>query len=166
MEIKTEEGTKSVASTGLAGTALGLAIPGTVALVNQLSGGNGFLGFGGNNNAGLELATERALRYTDQQSFANYKELNNQIVNNYQTLCHAICELDKNTSVANAINGERINCLDGRVSSLEALAPRMIPNANVAPGWGPAFVSPFPPVPPVAPTVSSGTSSATTTNNG
>lgn len=51
--IKTQDGEKSVASTGLAGAALGLAIPGTVALVNQLTGGFGGLGnglFGGWNN--------------------------------------------------------------------------------------------------------------------
>ena len=165
MMIKTADGEKSVASTGLAGTALGLAIPGTVALVNQLAGGNGFLGLGGGNNGNAEIAlgTERSLRYTDQQSFANYKELNAEIVNNYQTLCKAICELDKQQAVANAINGERINCLDGRVTTLEALAPRMIPNANVAPGWGPAFVSPFPPVAPIA---ASSSTTSSTTNNG
>lgn len=161
MMIKTSDGEKSVASTGLAGTALGLAIPGTVALVNQLAGGNGFLGFGGNNGAEIALGTERSLRYTDQQSFANYKELNTQIVNNYQTLCKAICELDKEQAVANAINGERINCLDGRVTALEALAPRMIPNGNIAPGWGQVFISPFPPA---APTTA--TTTSTSSNNG
>ena len=72
-------------------------------------------------------------------------ELNGQIVANYQTLCKAICELDKNSSVANAINGERIHYLDGRVGALEAMAPRFVANSSVAPGWGPAFVSPFPP---------------------
>lgn len=158
MQIKTEEGTKSVASAGIGGTALGLAIPGTVALVNQLAGGNGFLGLGGNNAVANELATERALRYTDQQSFANYKELNGQITQNYQTLCKAICELDKAQAVSAAINGERISCLDGRVSTLEAMAPRMIPNGMVAPGWGPAYVSPFPPV---AQTSTSGSSAGT-----
>ena len=44
MMIKTADGEKSVASKGLAGAALGLAIPGTVALVNQLSNGGGLLG--------------------------------------------------------------------------------------------------------------------------
>jgi len=161
MQIKTEEGTKSVASAGIGGTALGLAIPGTVALVNQLAGGNGFLGLGGNNSAlQSELSLEKSLRYTDQQSFANYKDLNGQIVANYQTLCKAICELDKNTAVANAVNGEKIACLDGRVSTLEAMAPRMIPNGMIAPGWGPAFVSPF------APTVSSSAASGSTTASG
>ena len=145
MQIKTADGDKSVGSAGMTGAALGLAIPGTVALVNQLAGGNGLFGFGGQNNAALDLATERALRYTDQQSFANYKELYGQIVANYQTLCKAICELDKNSSVANAINGERIHYLDGRVGALEAMAPRFVANSSVAPGWGPAFVSPFPP---------------------
>lgn len=157
MQIKTADGEKSVGSAGMTGTALGLAIPGTVALVNQLAGGNGLFGFGGN-NAALDLATERALRYTDQQSFANYKELNGQIVNNYQTLCKAICELDKNTSVANAINAERIHCLDGRVLALEAMAPRMIPNNFVAPGWGPVTVAPAVPL--------ATSSSASTASNG
>lgn len=162
MQIKTEEGTKSVASAGIGGTALGLAIPGTVALVNQLAGGNGFLGLGGGNaNVANELATERALRYTDQQTFANYKDLNGQIVANYQSLCKAVCELDKAQAVNAAINGEKIACLDGRVSTLEAMAPRMIPNGMIAPGWGPAFVSPFPPV---APTQVSNASSSTSSN--
>ena len=39
MEIKTQDGERNVASKGLGGTALGLAIPGTVALANQLFGG-------------------------------------------------------------------------------------------------------------------------------
>lgn len=39
MMIKTQDGERNVASKGLGGAALGLAIPGTVALVNQLAGG-------------------------------------------------------------------------------------------------------------------------------
>ena len=58
------------------------------------------------------------------------------------------------------ILGERINCVQATIARL---VQPMIPNANVAPGWGPAFVSPFPPVPPVAPIVNSGTTATPTT---
>lgn len=53
------------AGKGLAGTALGLAIPGTVALANQLfSGGNGLLGGlmgGGCNNQVMNLMAENSM---------------------------------------------------------------------------------------------------------
>ena len=44
------------ASKGLAGTALGLAIPGTVALANQLFGGNGLFGAWGNHTGAAAMA--------------------------------------------------------------------------------------------------------------
>lgn len=69
MQIKTTEGDKSVASKALGATALGLAIPGTLAFLNQMGGlgcgnfgwgnfgCNGFGGFfGGCNNANGYLA--------------------------------------------------------------------------------------------------------------
>lgn len=79
------------ASKGVAGTALGLGIAGTVGLVNQLGGcGNGILGglFGGNCNANALaggaalnamaekdalIAQLRSEKYTDQQIAAVYK---------------------------------------------------------------------------------------------
>lgn len=47
MHIKTADGDRNVASQGVGGTALGLAIPGTLAFLNQL--GNGGLNLFGNN---------------------------------------------------------------------------------------------------------------------
>ena len=44
------------ASKGLAGTALGLAIPGTVALANQLFGGGGLFGAWGNHTGAAAMA--------------------------------------------------------------------------------------------------------------
>lgn len=57
---------------------------------------------------------------------------------------------------------QQIGCVQ---NTLNRLVQPMIPNANVAPGWGPAFVSPFPPP---APVVQSGSTStpATTSSNG
>ena len=98
MQIKTADGDKNVASIGLAGTALGLAIPGTIALLNQWSGNNngcgnnGFLSglFGGNNcgcNNNAYMHDTRAIaalesqiqkleseRYTDAVGIDLYKQ--------------------------------------------------------------------------------------------
>lgn len=90
MQIKTAEGDKSVASTGLAGAALGLAIPGTVALLNQMGNGNGgILGglFGCNNANGAvshdtrvigalaaQIAKLESERYTDNVGLELYKQ--------------------------------------------------------------------------------------------
>lgn len=58
MQIKTVDGDREVASKGVAGTALGLGIAGTVGLLNQWANGGGFgfgnglFGFGRNNGWG------------------------------------------------------------------------------------------------------------------
>lgn len=54
MHIKTADGDRNVASQGVGGTALGLAIPGTLAFLNQL--GNGGLGLFGNNGVATAAA--------------------------------------------------------------------------------------------------------------
>jgi hypothetical protein len=51
MLIRTTEGDRNVASTGVAGTALGLGIAGTVGLLNQWAGSGGF--FGNSNRSGV-----------------------------------------------------------------------------------------------------------------
>lgn len=161
MIIKTQDGEKSVASTGLAGTALGLAIPGTVALVNQLAGGNGLFGglFNGGNCAvndsrtisALEsaLAKEKAERYADNIGIEVYKEAvgmsnknDDKIQANYIALAAAVAELDKKTAVAEAVNYERLSCLSNRVSALEGVTKLVVPNSSVCPGWGNVTITP------------------------
>lgn len=162
MMIKTSDGEKSVASTGLAGTALGLAIPGTVALVNQLASGNGLFGglFGCNNNyavsdsrtiSALEaaLAKEKAERYADNIGIGVYKEavaLSNKndekIQSNYVALAAAVADLDKRSAVFEAVNSERINCLSNRVTALEGLTKLVVPNTSICPGWGNVTITP------------------------
>lgn len=44
MQIKTQEGEKNVASQALAGTALGLAIPGTLSFLGNILGGGYAIG--------------------------------------------------------------------------------------------------------------------------
>ena len=154
MMIKTQEGEKSVASTGLAGAALGLAIPGTVALVNQLSGNGGLFGglFNGGYNSNntvstLEsaLAYEKAGRYTDQTGIEVYKQFakeRNEIQAQISALFAAIAQMDKTVSVNEAINGERIGCLNTKVNNIYDAFKLVIPNSSVCPGWGNVTITP------------------------
>lgn len=154
MMIKTQDGEKSVASGGLGGAALGLAIPGTVALVNQLTGGNGLFGGlfnGGNscNNAisALEsaLAQEKAERYTDQAGTEVYKQFakeRNEIQSQISAIFAALAQMDKHSAVVEAVNAERINCLTGRVNNIYDVFKLVIPNSSVCPGWGNVTITP------------------------
>ena len=156
MMIKTPEGEKSVASGGLGGAALGLAIPGTVALVNQLTGGNGLFGglFNGgcNNNcngtvSALEsaLAFEKAGRYTDQTGTEVYKQFakeRNEIQAQISAIFAALAQMDKQNAVAEAINSERITCLTGRVNNIYDVFKLVMPNSSVCPGWGNVTITP------------------------
>ena len=157
MMIKTQDGEKSVASGGLGGAALGLAIPGTVALVNQLTGGNGLFGglFNGGGNCGCNnnmvsalesaLAKEQAERYTDQTGTEVYKQFakeRNEIQAQISAIFAAIAQMDKQNAVAEALNSERITCLKGRVDNIYDVFKLVVPNSSVCPGWGNVTITP------------------------
>lgn len=112
------------ASKGVAGTALGLGIAGTVGLANQMGlfSGNGLFNGGGNNQyeskecAALreQLATERAERYAESVGISAYKEAvnlsnkNDEKINaNYKELAQAITEIKINEAVTQS----EIKCL-------------------------------------------------------
>ena len=115
MHIKTEDGAKNVASQAVGGTALGLAIPGTLAFLGQL--GNGILG--GRTAQGsechdtraigalqAELAKEKAERYADNVGIEVYKagverakDLTSEANENYKVLSAQISDLDKKVAV-------------------------------------------------------------------
>ena len=65
-------------------------------------------------------------------------------------------------AVWNATQEGVLRCQAQQLAQLYSLTQLMIPNRNVAPGWGPAEVRPMPPFPPVTPP----TESATTTSTG
>lgn len=147
MQIKTDDGHyKNVASQAVGGTALGLAIPGTLAFLNQFGGNLGGI-FGGNNQCQdtrvisaleSEIAMLKAEKYTDSVGTGVYAELNKK----YIELAQFIADLDKRNAVFEAVNAERISCLSGRVSAIEALTKLVIPNGSVCPGWGNVTITP------------------------
>ena len=147
MYVKTDDGVKNVASQGVGGAALGLAIPGTLAFLNQIGGIGGI--FGGGNNMQCndtrtisalesEIAMLKAEKYTDSVGTGVYAELNKK----YIELAQFIAELDKRNAVFEAVNAERIGCLSGRVAAIEALTKLVVPNSSVCPGWGNVTVTP------------------------
>jgi hypothetical protein len=150
MQIKTDDGHyKNVASQAVGGTALGLAIPGTLAFLNQVGGFGGI--FGGGNAQMVqcndtrtisalesEIAKLKSERYTDNVGTEVYAEINKK----YIELAQFIAALDKQNAVAEAINAERLGCLANRVSALEALTKLVVPNSSVCPGWGNVTITP------------------------
>lgn len=142
MMIKTPDGEKSVASKGLASTALGLAIPGTIALVNQLSNGGGLLGnlFGGcgcNGGNSVAISDSRTIsaleshiakleaeRYTDSVGIEVYKEAialsnknDDKIQANYKELAQAFAALDKQVAVDKQATIDNFAFLNNRIDT-------------------------------------------------
>jgi hypothetical protein len=146
MYVKTEDGMRNVASQGVGGAALGLAIPGTLAFLNQIGGIGGL--FGGNNvqcndtrtisALESEIAKLKSERYTDQVGTGVYAEINKK----YIELAQFIAAQDKANAVAEAVTAERLSCLTNRVSALEALTKLVVPNSSVCPGWGNVTITP------------------------
>lgn len=164
MQIKTADGEKDVASKGLAGAALGLAIPGTVALLNQMGGcGNGILGglFGGNCSCGggsvgqdtrvisaleAQIAKLEAERYTDNVGLELYKQTvhenkaqTEKTNSNFNILYQFAADIDKRFAVAEAVNAERLRCQNERISALEALTKTVIPISSICPEVMPRY---------------------------
>ena len=147
MYVKTEDGMRNVASQGVGGAALGLAIPGTLAFLNQIGGFGGL--FGGNVNMQCndtrtisalesEIAKLKSERYTDNVGTEVYAEINKK----YIELAQFIAAQDKANAVAEAVTAERLSCLTNRVSALEALTKLVVPNSSVCPGWGNVTITP------------------------
>ena len=122
MQIKTADGERNVASQGVAGTALGLGIAGTLGFLNQFANGGGL--FGGRSvvcpNGAMAVSDDTRIigaleskiakleseRYTDGVGLELYKEIikesnanDNKIQTNYIELAKAVAELDKKVAV-------------------------------------------------------------------
>lgn len=154
------------ASKGVGTAGLTLGIIGTT-LASGLLNGNGLGGLFGNANnqnpaaspiyqlssKDNEIALLKAQQYSDNKNFA---------------LAEKVAALDARVIAIETAAPLRDKILSDSIINLQAtlsrIATPMVPNYAVAPGWGPAFVSPFPPA---APIVNSGASSTpATTSNG
>jgi len=153
----------SYTSKGVGNAGLTLGIIGTT-LASGILGGGGLGGIFGNNNptatAGYQLSakdTEIAQLKAERYADGEVKVLSREIGD----LKTRVAAIEVAEPLREQILMQQINCVSNTVNRL---VQPMIPNGNVAPGWGPAFVSPFPPPMPVT----GGTTStpATTSSNG
>jgi hypothetical protein len=131
MLIKTADGEKNVASQALGGTSLGLAIPGTIALANQVLGGgllNGVFGGAGSCAGGTvsdtrtigllesELAKEKAERYADSIGIAAFKEAKIMFEKAQDTSSANFKEVVQGFIAQNEINAKEFARLDKEVA--------------------------------------------------
>lgn len=146
------------ASKGVGTAGLTLGVIGT-ALASGVLNGNGLGGLFGNQNPAAnpvyqlaqkdnEIAQLKAEKYTDGKIAALTERVSN--------LEARVLADEKTDPMRDQILGDRIAGLQNIVNRISA---PFVPNYAVAPGWGPAFVSPFPPVPPVV--AGSGTTTPT-----
>ena len=137
------------ASKGVGTAGLTLGVIGT-ALATGVLNGNGLGGRFGNQNPATspiyqlsqkdnEIALLKAQQYSDNKLAVLTERVSN--------LEARVLADEKTDPLRDQILGDRIAGLQNIVNRISA---PFVPNFAVAPGWGPAFVSPFPPVPPVA----------------
>ncbi|MBR4792497.1 MAG: hypothetical protein IK038_02420 [Bacteroidaceae bacterium] len=150
------------ASKGVGTAGLTLGIIGT-SLASGILNGNGIGGIlGGNSNPAAstvyqlsskdtEIAQLKAERYADQQ----VKDLSFEVCN----LKQRVAAIEVAEPLREQIINERLSCV---ANTVNRLVQPMIPNANVAPGWGPAFVTPFPPPFPPVPVAGTATQTPST----
>ena len=150
-------------SKGVGTAGLTLGIIGT-SLASGVLNGTGLGGILGNQNPASstvyqlsqkdnEIAQLKSERYTDSQ----VRELTADV----SGLKQRVAAIEVAEPLREQILQQQIACV---ANTVNRLVQPMIPNANIAPGWGPAFVSPFPPPPPTP--VSSGSTSTPATTNG
>lgn len=146
------------ASKGVGTAGLTLGVIGTTLASGLLNGGLGGI-LGGSPNSSpvyqlsqkdTEIAQLKAERYADAKASELAKE--------FSVLSQRVAAIEVAEPLREQILQERINCVSATVARL---VQPMIPNANIAPGWGPAFVTPFPPPPFPVPGTTTGGSTAT-----
>jgi hypothetical protein len=147
MQLETPKGTFDVASNGKANAALTTGIIGTVGTAL----GSGLLGnlFGNNCNQSNEdtrkIGKLEAQLYSNEVGINTFKEAiaaDEKLANRIAVLENFAHEADKKNAVLEAVLAERLNCMNGRISAIEALTKLVIPNGSVCPGWGNVTITP------------------------
>lgn len=159
-----ENNDKEYASKGVGTAGLTTGIIGTVLGSGILN--NGLAGiFGGNQNPAAspvyqlsqkdnEIALLKAQQYSDNKDFAMSER--------FAKLESRVVAIETAAPLRDKILSDSILNLQ---ATLSRIAVPMVPNYALAPGYGPAFVSPMPPPfpPVVAPAVNGGTTTTPTT---
>lgn len=156
---------ENYASKAQAGTALGLSIPGVIALANQLFGGVAATS-GNPSNCGVnrfELEQESHIARLESQvtlrdanSYAMQQV--NDLRNYFEKKFDCVNEKLNAQAVYNATLNATVGCIQNQTAELMALTKRVVPNPSICPGWGDVTVS-------VTPTTTSAATSAANAAN-
>ena len=156
---------ESYTSKGVGNAGLTLGIIGTTLASGILGGGN-IGGIFGNNNPTASAAYQLSTKDTEIAQLKAERYADGEV----KALSKEVCDLRARVSAIEVaeplreqILVQQINCV---ANTVNRLVQPMIPNGNVAPGWGPAFVSPFPPPAPAVQNGGTVASTSTTTTNG
>lgn len=134
------------------GGAYGVGIPalvtGSLALLNQMSGGNGIGGILGGNNCYRDLAEKDAkiaalqtdVKLRDAQLYTDQKT--SSVVEYFNGRLNCIERQLADQQTYNAVNTSTITCLKGQIAQLLGVTKTVIPNENVCPGYGPVTITP------------------------
>lgn len=148
MQIETPKGTFDVGSNGKTNAALTTGIIGTVGTAL----GSGLLGnLFNNNNCNQSNEDTRRIGKLEAQLYSNEVGINTfkeaiaadeKLANRIAILENFAHEADKKNAVLEAVLAERLNCMNGRITTLEGLTKLVIPNGSVCPGWGNVTITP------------------------
>lgn len=150
---------KNYASSGVGTAGLTLGVIGT-ALASGILNGNGLGGLFGNNNPSASPVYQLSSKDNEIALLKSQQYTDNKIIQLSERMANAearILTIEKTEPLRDQIIGERVANLQ---NILNGICKPFVPNYSVAPGWGPAFVSTFPPVPPV---LASGSTGGTST---
>ena len=145
MQIETPKGTFDVGSNGKTNAALTTGIIGTAL-------GSGLLGnLFNNSNCNQSSEDTRKIAKLEAQLYSNEVGINTfkeaiaadeKLSARIAVLENFAHESDKKNAVLEAVLAEKLNCLNGRVATLEGLTKVIVPNSSVCPGWGNVTITP------------------------
>ena len=118
---------------------------GAVGTAGALGLFNGLGLFGGGNRPPMSDGDKPVTRYEldlIRQSMAKDSEIaalkanmyTNEAVNGVK---QQLCDFEKQQSVYNGVNNATLQCLQNQILQLQSMTRMVIPNSNIAPGWGP-----------------------------
>ena len=140
-----------------------LGAVGTAGALGMLGNGLGLFGNRGRNDEGDRPVTRyemglirESLAKDNEIALLKAKQYTDERVNAAE---RRQCEINTQQAVFNGTTLSTLQCIQGQVAQLQSMTRLVIPNGNVAPGWGPVTVLP-------TDAVAKAATPATTSNNG
>jgi len=141
MHIKTQDGEAHVTPQGQGNLNTVLGAVGTAGALGMFNG----IGLFGGNRPPMSDGDKPVTRYElglIRESMAKDGEIASLKANMYTNdavngVRQQLNDFIQQQSVYNGVNNSAIQCLQNQISQLQGMTRMVIPNSNIAPGWGP-----------------------------